>query len=90
MQTIVFRKDAKPISDYDVEKTYQLLKRHDVVEINNFLLLQRFRVGVHEKDIPNFKIRIEGCDGEIENSSDLPANGILGLSDNYLDRLLNL
>lgn len=63
MQHIVFGKSGKLVSDYQVEETYQVLKNERVVHISNSMLLTRFRVGVHEKDIPNFKISIEGCDG---------------------------
>lgn len=92
MQVIIFSKNEEPVSDYEIENTYQMFKNNEIVYMSNFLLLQRFRVGVHDGDIPNFKIRLEVDNGEIEEyeNSNYFIKGILGLNDHYLDRILNL
>ena len=56
MQYIIFTPNAAPISDYDVEDTYQKLKTKRRVKISSSLLFTRFRVGVKVGDIPPFTI----------------------------------
>ena len=55
-QTIIFSKDTKPISDYDIESFYQDNKNKELIIINNDILLYRFCVGVAEKDIEPFYV----------------------------------
>lgn len=42
---VVFTKRAKPISDFEVESTYEKVKNMKYIEISNSHLLDRFRVG---------------------------------------------
>ena len=46
MQHIVFSKNEEPVTDYDIEETYQMFKNNKVVYMSNTMLLTRFRVGV--------------------------------------------
>lgn len=65
MQTIVFSKDEEAVSDYEIEETYQMFKNNKVVTISNFMLLQRFRVGVKRKEIPPFGLEVNDFDGRV-------------------------
>ncbi len=62
---VVFTKRAKPISDYDVESTYEKVKNMKYIEISNKLLLDRFRLGFKNNEIEQFNLIVEDLDGEI-------------------------
>ncbi len=96
---VVFTKRAKPISDYDVESTYEKVKNMKYIEISNSHLLDRFRVGVYKKEITVFNLIVEDLDGKIYedictgvgNFNGAAFNSkILCLTDNHLDILLGI
>ncbi len=91
---IVFTKDADPVSDYDIEEFYNMFKKVKEIHICNSLLLMRFRVGVARGEIENFTIRVEQEDGSyldiVNNPQYANSSRVLGLMDEYLDKLLNL
>ncbi len=62
---VVFTKRAKPISDYDVESTYEKVKNMKCIEISNRLLLDRFLLGVKRTEITVFNLIVEDLDGTI-------------------------
>lgn len=95
MLTIKFTKDADPVSDYEVEEFYQTFKNSTTLMICNNLVLQRFRVAVHEGEIEKFTLFVENEDGDFkgcvfERLESNANNNILYLNDSYLDRLLDL
>jgi hypothetical protein len=65
LNTIVFTKRAKAVSDFDVETTYKKYKDFKYIEISNSILLTRFKVGVKRKEIPQFNLVVEDYDGKI-------------------------
>lgn len=96
---VVFTKRAKPISDYDVESTYEKVKNMKYIEISNSHLLDRFRVGVYKKEITVFNLIVEDLDGKIYEdicTGDGKFDGaafnskILCLTANHLDILLGI
>ena len=93
---VVFTKRAKPVSDFDVESTYQRIKDMKCVEISNMLLLDKFRVGVKRKEIPQFNLIVEDLDGKIYEDicteygkfdGEAYKAKVLGILDNNLDIL---
>ena len=62
---VVFTKNAKTVSDFDVEKAYQKLKDIKYVQISNQTLLMRFLVGVKRKEITPFNCIVHDLDGKI-------------------------
>ena len=62
---VVFTKRAKAVSDFDVESAYEKYKNYKYIEISSSLLLNRFRVGVKRKEIPQFKLIVNDSDGKI-------------------------
>ena len=65
LYTIVFTKRAKAVSDFDVESAYEKYKNYKYIEISSSLLLNRFKVGVKRKEIPQFNLIVEDSDGKI-------------------------
>lgn len=62
---VVFTKRANPVSDFDVESTYQRIKDMKYIEISSSLLLNRFLLGVKRKEISQFNLIVEDLDGKI-------------------------
>lgn len=92
-----FTKRAKPVSDFEVESTYQRIKDMKCIEISSHLLLYRFRIGVKRGEIKSFNLIVEDFDGQIYEDiceDDGKLNGkafnskILCRFDNYLDALI--
>jgi len=71
---IIFTPNAEPTSDYKIEEVYQdtLSKGLKELQISNYILLTRFRVGVKEGDIEELTVVMEDVDGTIveETSTD--------------------
>jgi hypothetical protein len=65
LNTVVFTKRAKTVSDFDVESTYEKYKDFKYIEISNSILLTRFCLGVKKKEITQFNLIVEDLDGEI-------------------------
>lgn len=94
---VVFKNTAKPISDFDIEKTYQRIKDIKCIEISNSTLLARFCLGVKEKEIEPFNCVVHDIDGEVysciceengELSGDVWKAKILGLYTEYCFRII--
>lgn len=62
---VVFTKRAKPVSDFDIETSYEKYKDFKYIEISSSLLLNRFKVGVKRKEIAQFNLIVEDHDGKI-------------------------
>lgn len=58
-KTIIFSNKAIPVSDYDIEHFYQNNKNEEKIIISNEILLNRFRLGVAEKEIEPFYLIIK-------------------------------
>lgn len=93
---VVFTKRAKAVSDFDVEEAYEKYKNFKYIEISNMLLLDKFRVGVKRKEIPQFNLIIEDLDGKIYEDicteygkfdGEAYKAKVLGILDNNLDIL---
>lgn len=57
--TIYFTKDAKSISDFDIENEFEKVKLNKEIFISNHILLDRFRLAVSNKEIKPFKFVLE-------------------------------
>jgi len=65
MQQIKFSKEGECVSDYDIEEFYEENKNESIVHIACDTILDRFRVGVKEKDIEPFNLTVIDIDGTI-------------------------
>lgn len=96
---VVFTKRAKAVSDFDVESAYEKYKDFKYIEISSMLLLDKFRVGVKRKEIPQFNLIVEDLDGKIYEDicteygkfdGEAYKAKVLGILDNNLDILCGL
>ena len=97
---VVFTKPAKPVSDFEIEETFQRIKDIHCVEISSQLLLYRFRVAVLRKEIEPFELVV--VDFDVANYSEVITEQgkfddgivfrakIMSVYDNYLDELIGL
>lgn len=96
LNCVVFTKRAKAVSDFDVESAYEKYKDFKYIEISSMLLLDKFRVGVKRKEIPQFNLIVEDLDGKIYEDicieygkfdGEAYKAKVLGILDNNLDIL---
>jgi hypothetical protein len=83
---IYFNKNAKPISDYEIENFYQENKNKKSISICNYLLLTRFRVGVKEKEIDYIKLFTIDLDNKLKISKSSKD----GTMDNWDQEILSI
>lgn len=62
VKRIIFTNEAESVSDYNIEEFYSRNKDKDSIKISNVILLNRFRLGVVNKEIEPFELTIEDFD----------------------------